>query len=274
MARASTAVSQKPLRRLGEDCAVAVIRIPKSASTTLTAMALQAFPKARRFFIPNTLDPDGALSAFQRLRHLRHKLRHNLHHHGVFAQSDAFERIGAKIATGDVIVGGHFDFESCRRQIATPLRFVTLIRNPVSRVVSDYAYARSSFWKKSAWSRFDAGLAAKMAARYDFAGYLDFLSDHRDLYGDIACQHIGLRAGDDPSRYLAQHAFAIAALENVSGFARELADKTGHAVAADHLNRAASPASLTIGRSERRKIEQLYANDIILYDWCLAHSRQ
>ncbi len=44
---------------------------------------------------------------------------------------------------------------------------------------------RARAFRKSLFARVDAGIQPKAAARWSFLGYLDFLHDHRDIYGNV-----------------------------------------------------------------------------------------
>lgn len=251
-----------------------VVRIPKSASTTLSALARQAFPTARQFFVPNTLDLDGELSAWQRLRHWRHALRHNASQYEVLQQSLAFARISQSIKPGDLVGGGHADFDTCRRALGPTLKFLTVVRNPTTRVISEYAYARAGHKRKPWLSRFDASLTAKAAARYDLEGYVRFLYDRADVYGNLACRYIGLKPGTDMATHIATHAFQIGTVDNMALFARELCRKTGTAASTPHLNATIRKVDHLPTPRERSFIEQLYARDFELYEHCLRREAQ
>jgi hypothetical protein len=244
-----------------------VIRTPKSASTSLATLVEQAFPEARSFVLPNTLDLEGAISSLQYLRHLRHAARINFRSHQLLRLSQVFARINAEALPGDVLTGGHLDFETCRKRLAAPPKFITLIRNPIDRSLSEYTYARLGFHRKSCLAKLDASLVAKAAGRYSFEGYLDFLTDHRAAFGDIACRYVGLHAHDDIAAHFAEHAYHFGTVDNVSAFARALARKTGRPLHEQHLNPTGVPMRLKITAAEQRKVEKLYPRDQELYEW-------
>lgn len=253
------------------DALIVVIRTPKSASTSLAAIVADAFPNARAFSLPNTLDIEGSISALQHLRHIRHTARVNYRAHRRLRLARVFDRINAESNGGDIVTGGHVDFETCRRKLTRPLKFVNVVRHPVDRSLSEYAYARAGFMRKNGLAKLDASLVAKAAGRYSFEGYLDFLADHRAAFGDIACRYVGLRPGDDIAAHFAAFAFHFGTVDNITPFARTLAAKTGHAVREQHLNQTTAPARFRLGAAERRKIENLYAGDFALYEWCRAN---
>jgi hypothetical protein len=253
---------------------IVVIRTPKSASSSLAAIAEEALPAARRYMLPNTLDIEGSISALQQLRHIRHAARVNYRWYRLLRLEQVFDRINIEANPGDVLTGGHIDFDTCRHKVTRAVKFITLVRNPVDRSLSEYAYARSGHGRKNALAKWDSSLVAKAAARYSFEGYIDFLTDHRAAFADIACRYVGVRAGDDIAAHFAAHAFHFGTVERLPSFVRGLSEKTGHKIQPCHLNPTAAPAQIALRQAEHRKIERLYAGDFELYDWCRAHEAQ
>jgi hypothetical protein len=255
--------------RLDADALIVVIRTPKSASSSLAAIAAQAFSDGRAFMLPNTLDIEGSISALQHLRHIRHAARVNYRWHRLLRLEQVFERINLEAKPGDFLTGGHIDFDTCHNALTRPFKFITLVRNPIDRASSEYAYARAGFSRKNRLAKFDASLIAKVAGRHSFEGYLDFLTDHRAAFGDIACRYVGVKPGDDIAAHFAAHAYHFGTVDNLPAFARGLAARTGHIVEERHLN-ATTAARIKLTSSERRKIEKLYPGDFALYEWCRA----
>lgn len=253
---------------------IVVIRTPKSASSSLAAIVEEALPSGRRFMLPNTLDIEGAISGLQQLRHIRHAARVNYRWHRRLRIERVFDRINIEAHPGDFLTGGHIDFDTCRRKLTKPVKFITLVRNPIDRSLSEYAYARAGHGRKNSLAKWDSSLVAKAAARYSFEGYLDFLTDHRAAFGDIACRYVGVRAGEDIATHFAAYAFHFGTVDRLPAFVRGLSEKTGHDVQLRHLNPTLAPAQVTLRQAEHRKIEKLYAGDFELYDWCRAHEPQ
>jgi len=253
---------------------IVVIRTPKSASSSLAAIVGQAFPAARAFVLPNTLDIEGSISTLQQLRHIRHAARINYRWHRLLRLEQVFERINIQANPGDILTGGHIDFDTCRTKLARAARFITVVRNPVDRSLSEYAYARAGHRRKRGLAKWDASLVAKAAGRYSFEGYLDFLTDHRAAFADVACRYVGLRAGQDIAAHFAAHAYHFGTVDNLPAFANGLAEKTGQKVEVRHLNSTEAPTPIKLTQAEHRKVERLYAGDFALYDWCRAQEVQ
>jgi len=250
------------------DAIIVVIRTPKSASSSLAAIVAQSLPSARAFVLPNTLNVEGAISTLQLLRHIRHATRINFRRHRALRLGQVFDRINLEASPGDILTGGHIDFDTCRRMVTRPVKFIALIRNPIDRSRSEYAYARAGHRRKNSLTKWDSSLVAKAAGRYTFEGYIDFLTDHRAAFADIACRYVGLKAGEDIGAHFATHAYHFGTVDRLPAFARGLGEKTGQVVEMPRLNPTAAPEQATLTLAEHRKIEKLYAGDFELYDWC------
>jgi len=252
----------------GDDALIAVIRTPKSASSSLSSIALQAFPDARCFILPNLLNLEGAISRFQRLRHMRHSARVMFNAHKTVRVGRVFDLVNREGRKGDLLIGGHIDFDTCRRNVTRQVKFITLVRDPFDRVISEYAYSRAGHHRKWAVAKFDASLVAKAAGRYTLHGYLDFLLEHATVFGDIACRHLGVAPGDDIAAHFAAHAYHFGTVDNLTDFADGLARKTKRPVQVPHLNRSSKAGTTALTPDMKRKVERLYANDLMLYEWC------
>jgi len=254
-----------------QNALLVVIRTPKSASTSLAKIVAKAFPRGRQFFLPNTLDLDGQLSSLQRLRHARHALHVNYRHHRLLRTKDVFASIDRTASPGDIVTGGHIDLETCRQNLTRKFKAIALVRDPIDRSLSEYAYARAGFIRKSALEKYDAGRTAQIAGRFSYEGYLDFLLEHRALYGDIACRYLGLAGIENVAAHFAEHIFHFGTVDNLVAFAHTLGRKTGQDIAVEHLNRTSATVRQIPTRAEQSKLKQLYAGDFALHEWCRKH---
>jgi Sulfotransferase domain len=251
----------------GVDAVLVCVRIPKSGSESLVELVRTAFADRRVFYLPDTQDADGQLSAFQRLRFLRSRWRNLLSHYRAFDMRDAYDIIEQQARTGDVIAGGHIDFASARANIGLPLKMITLFRDPVHRSFSEYNYARQVYLKRNVSRRFTAALMPKVAGTRDFDGFLDFMDEHKSVYGNLASRYIGWNGGDDLGAYFAHNVFHAGILEERERFARGLSDKLRKPLAFPHENQTERKSETTITASQRTKIERIYAHDMTLYVW-------
>jgi hypothetical protein len=247
----------------------AVIRIPKSGSASLLAYTDAAFPQSNYFRIPNTLNPDASISTFQKFRYARHVVQANLRHfRAPISLHAALGRVEKLARPFDVITGGHLDFPTLSRRLSLPVKMIALVRDPATRALSDYNYARAGHARKRWFQRFDAAVAAKAAYKYSFLGYLDFLLDNKETFGDIASRYLGVEAATHIPDHLAAHAFHIGRLEELENFVAGLREKTGTRADFPHINKTTQKTATVIGFVERRKIHDLYAKDYELYEWC------
>ena len=243
------------------------IRVPKSGSESLTALVREGFQGRRIFYLPTTWHRDSAHSAFQRYRGFRSRAQNLFKHYRTISLDRACEVIARNAADGDVIDGGHIDFRTVAGKIARKLKMITILREPEARILSDYNYARQGYLRKPLLNRFDAGVLHKAAARYDFEDYLDFLLDHRHLYGNWASVQIGWDGKTDLRNYFRRHMFHAGVLEQRDRFAAELSEKLGRPLSFPHENRTQAVKQKSVSAKARAKIAQLYDRDMQLYAW-------
>jgi hypothetical protein len=247
------------------------VRVPKSGSASLTAMLKDGFAGRRIFPLPDTLDLDAHFSLLQRYRGARSRLQNLLCHHRTLSLASACRKIARKAADGDLIDGGHIDFPSAVSAIPRPLKMITVLRDPAARALSDYNYSRQGYFKKPWFNRFDAGILPKAAARYSFEGYLDFLAEHRALYGNLASRYVGWNGSDDLALFFRRNVFHAGTLEQHDAFAEGLSEKLRRKLDFPHENRTRTAAALKIAAGARARIERLYARDFVLYEWVRDH---
>jgi len=226
-----------------------------------------AFADRRSFYLPNTYDADGEVSAVYRYRFRRSQRRNLSRRYGSSRLEDAFEKISAEAKPGDLVDGGHITFATVRKNAACPLRMITILRDPVTRSMSEYNYARASFQQRSYVRRLTAPLMPKIAGTRDFDGFLDFIEENRAVYGDIASRYVGWDGECDLAAYFAHNVFHAGVLEDISGFTEGLSEKLGKELVFPHRNRTAHKAVTRVTPRQRARIERLYARDVTLYEW-------
>jgi hypothetical protein len=243
------------------------IRVPKSGSASLMRGLAAAFADRRIFYLPDTLNLDGRLSRLQNLRYLRSRSQNLFRHYRTFNIARVYRRIAYEGRLGDLISGGHIDFRTAQENIARDLRSIAMLRDPVARVASEYRYLRRGYFRKSIFNRFDAGILHRAAGRHDFDGFLDFLHDHREIYGDVASQYMGWDGAEELPAFFARTIFHCGVLEESERFARELSARLGRAFTLPHDNRTEGAREEPVSAVQRTRIEQIYARDMTLYEW-------
>lgn len=246
------------------------VRVPKSGSASLMRGLEQAFGRVHIFYLPNTLDLDGQVSRLQRLRFWRARFQNLFRHYRHFSMRAACEHIAREAAKGDLVMGGHIDFRTAQASIARPLKIIALLREPATRARSEYDYLRRNYLRKRPLNRFDASVLHKAAGRYDFDSFLDFLSAHQSVYGDIACRYVGWDGIEDLPAFFSRNVLHCGVLERSGEYARRLAEKLGRPFSLPHENREiAERAPITF--AQRAKVERLYGRDMGLYEWVKAN---
>jgi hypothetical protein len=240
--------------------------VPKSGSASLMRGLEETFADRRIFYLPNTLDPDSKVSPLQKLRFLRARYQNLFRRYRNISMQSVWSRIDRDAAAGDLLMGGHADFATVRAHIARPVKIITLLREPLARARSEYDYMRRGQLRKPPLRRFDSSVLHKAAGRYDFDSYLDYLFDHRAIYGDIACQYLAWSRSEPISEFFARHVFHCGVLERSTEFAAGLAEKLDRPFSLPHENR--EPASRPeVTPRQRARLEQIYQRDLNLYAW-------
>jgi hypothetical protein len=242
------------------------LRIPKCGSASLAAALNAAFMGRQCFYLPHTLNLEGSLSALQNLRFHRTRARNLFRHYGTTDIGRVYGLIAKTAREGDFISGGHIDLPSVRQNIPRKVRAITIFREPVERCRSEYDYLHQGYFKKLPLSRFDASAKQQAAGRYSFRGYLDFLLDHADIYGNLATRYLGWDGEEELARFFARHIFHSGVLEEVETFARELGEKVGSPVPFPHDN-ATGRSHSTMTAGDRSRIERLCPHDFTIYEW-------
>jgi hypothetical protein len=245
------------------------VRIPKCGSTSLSNSLKLAFAGRRIFHLPHTLDVEGGLSFLQTLRFRRSQARNLFSRYRTIDIGEAYGFIDTWALDGDLILGGHIDFFSVQHRLRRPVKMITLFREPIARCRSEYNYCRAAYRAKTPLSRLDTPLKHRAAGLFSFQGYLDFLLEHSETYGNLAARYVGWNGRENLDRFFARHVFHSGVLENSAAFTRGLARKMGMPLIFPHDNKSKGNTA-TIGALERAKIERLCARDFQLYEWQLA----
>jgi hypothetical protein len=250
------------------------IRVPKCGSSSLNHALNAAFADRRTFFLPDTLHMDGQFSAFHDWRFRRAVRRALRGNYGDPRMAKALETIGAQARPGDLISGGHFDYVSVKAALPIPARIITILRDPVDRCVSEYNYARAGYLRRGFLQQIDSKAQAKIAARYSLVGYLDYLLERREAYGDLASRLLGWDGAEPLKAYFAANVFHAGVLEESADFAYGLSEKLGKPINFPWDNSTLVREADGADAEARRRIEQLYPRDIALYEHQLTEVRR
>jgi hypothetical protein len=246
------------------------VRIPKCGSVSLSNCLKSAFGERRIFYLPHTLNLEGPMCSFQGLRFRRACAKNIFAHYRMLSMDRVYALIAKSAFDGDLISGGHIDFPSVRKSVKRPVKMITLFRHPAQRCRSEYNYCREAHFRRPQLSRLDETIKNKIAASYDFDGYLDFLREHASIYGDLAARYIGWDGAEDLAGFFAENVFHSGVLEQSATFVSGLASKMGISAHFPHDNRTAKACIAALSVAQRRKIEGIYSRDYTIYEWQLA----
>jgi hypothetical protein len=245
------------------------IRIPKSGSATLWAELVTSGAFKTIYKLPSTVDFDGALSFYHHLRFIRHRLRNNYKDYGMYSDKKVFRYVNEHISNGDLIGGGHLEFATVSKQIHSKLRLISVVRNPFDRCVSDYNYSRNTHKDKNILKKFRGAIVKKIAVKYDFDGFLDFLAEHKEIYGNQSTRYVGWNGSQDLSAFERENVFHWGTLEKYQEFLRGFYDKVGKTQSEGriHKNAASQKFVAAVNKSQMSKIEGIFDLDLVLWDW-------
>lgn len=252
-----------------QNALVALIRIPKSGSTSMSEVVHDCLPTARKFLLPDSAVPGNSSTLLERMRLVRTTIKNGAIRHGRVTRTGLLRLIESKATPGDIVSGGHVSFADLRA-IRRQMRIVTLIRNPVDQLLSQYNYQRSNHFKRSSLARFDSSLQAKLAARYSLEGYVDALSERPADFGNIACQYLSIEEEKDIAQRVDRDIALIGCLEDFEGFVALLKRTLGGAAMWRRSNRTTHKAVAAVDRRTRLKIERLSELDAQLYDYVVS----
>ncbi len=241
-----------------------IIRIPKSGSNTLRTIIGDALKDATTHSMPNPSKPDGGVSFLETLRVERGRIRRLWKRHNVLTEDQGWARIAQKARHGD-IVRGHIGYGDPRIP-GFEFDYITIIRDPVQRLMSEYYYSRRGFQKRSFLRKFYNRGRLRAAATYDFSDYIAYVHDRRDLYANRATRFItGSATCDDPGAFLVQNYFHFGTLEQIDSYVSSLSEKLGHPVGLVHYNKSHERKDIALSAADISRLEDLYSEDMKLH---------
>jgi len=242
-----------------------VIRVPKSGSTSLANMMRDGLRGATVYDMPTPAEAQYGRPLIEQFRFARNRLRMLRRLHGTYSMATAWRRIAEQARSGDVVTG-HIRFGDADLP-GLELKHITLVRDPVARVLSDYNYARLGFQKRHVVRRLYHRGPVMAAGLYDFSGYLAYLDERRGEYGDITARYVYGRASvSDPQAFIRTNYFHIGTTERLSLFLLGLGRKLGVPVAMRRDNITARQEVTAIAAADRPVFERVFGRDIAIYE--------
>jgi len=243
-----------------------LVRIPKCGSQTLREMVGQGAAGSSLFRLPQLdIEPDVNRGVVKRLRQQRRMLK-GVSAYGTLTEQGMWKKISEQAKSGD-IVSGHIAFG----RAALPgwkLRYITLMRDPVARVVSEYFYTREGYLKRPAWRKFYLKGKSETAAKGSFTDYLEYLCEHQNLYANTATAFVtGSRTHPDPFAFLQENYFHYGVLEDLEAFAQQLSEKMNAKVSDEiWVNKTKTKKNYSLTDRDHELLTILIGRDIELYE--------
>ena len=201
-----------------------VIRIPKSGSRSLGIMVEKSLPSSNHFKIPQlTVDTPEHLHPAEKFRARRRIIQGLLKYRALNTEM-LWRNISQKAHDGDIL-SGHMPYGIAQLP-GWHLHYITLLRDPIDRVISEYYYSRKGYLSRPRWRRMYHKGSAEVTGTQSFSDYVRYLCDHRPRFSNPTLKYVtGGDTCEDPLSFLKEHFFHFGILERMDLFASQLAEK-------------------------------------------------
>jgi hypothetical protein len=182
----------------------------------------------------------------------------------VLSNEQAWERIAQAAKDGD-IVQGHIGYGDPQLP-GFDLNYVTIIRDPVQRLISEYYYSRRGYQKRSMLRKLYNRGRLRAAGELNFSDYITYLHERKELYANRATRFItGERSCEHPGDFLAENYFHFGTLEHIDLYVSTLSEKLGSTVPMAHYNRSEDREEISLSALDESRLEELYSEDMKLH---------
>lgn len=242
-----------------------LVRIRKSGSQSLVNMIVKALPQARLYSMP-PIPPvaDMGIGFFEGFR-LRRRVRKRLRKlFKVTDYTEAWKLLNKQAVAGD-IVSGHFMYGSPELP-DWEIKYITLLRDPVGRLSSEYRYCRQSYLANPPWRRWYLAERLKVAGKGSLNDYVKYLVRHGDRFANPMVGYLtgGVKT-DDPYEFLCENYFHYGTLEQLDLFAKGLSEKVATPIPIVWSNKTREAPSKDEENLDVRDLERLIGKDLALY---------
>ena len=247
-----------------------LVRIPKTGSSSLTGVVRDSLPNARHFGMPHSPHPSDGRPWGERLRATRSRVRTLAERYRAVTFAQAWRHVEAHASDGDLI-SGHIRYGDPALP-SFQLNYITLLRDPLGRALSNYNYCRLGYQKRNALRRGYVGGDVRAAGRYSFSGYISYLAERTRGDANVMWAFsIGDREVADPLDFLRANYFHFGVVEHFDLFAAGLGRKLGVQARPRKLNVTPQRVADALPAADKRLFERLFSRDIALYHAALAH---
>ena len=227
-------------------------------------MVKKSFVKSAHFRLPSLEIEPSKSNFLESLRRQRSQFKGTLAH-GALTEKGMWKNIAKKATSGDII-SGHLPYG--RADLPNwELRYITLLRNPVDRAISQYFYTREGYLKRPAIRKAYLKGMSEVAAKGSLIDYLKYLHANQNRYSNPATAYItGSRTHPAPFEFLKENYFHFGILEEISIFATQLAEKTNTKPHELWVNKTKTKGKPVVSDEERELLNSLFQKDIDLYN--------
>lgn len=243
-----------------------LVRIRKTGSQSLVEMMTSALPESRIYAMPpNPPDADRGIGWAEDFRLRRSTKKRLWKLFRTMDYSAAWRLLNSNATKGD-IVSGHFHYGAPQLP-SWQLKHITIVRDPLGRLFSEYRYYRKSLLDRPSWGRSHVAERIKVAGRGSFNDYVGYLYTHRDRFANPAVGYItgGMRVSD-PYDFLSTNYFHFGTLEKIGTFTEQLSNKLGAPSAPVWKNKTPGSSGTLPESYDPDMVQALIGADIRLYE--------
>lgn len=243
----------------------ALVRIRKSGSQSLVEMIRAALSQCKIYSMPPIPPPaDMGVDLFEDFRRVRRTKKRLRKLFQTLSYAKAWEIINATAREGD-IVSGHF-MHGAPQLPDWDLRYITMVRDPLNRLYSEYRYCRQSYLQRPAWRRWYLAGRLKVGGKGSFGDYIRYLHSQGDRFANPLVGYItgGIDVAD-PYEFLKANYYHYGTMERMDLFAEGLSKKLGTPVTTTWKNKTEKVPAAEAESFDRGLLDALIAKDIQLY---------
>ena len=250
-----------------------IIRIPKSGSQSMRDMVKEALHDSQYFRLPFLApDPGTGITLYERLRLRRRTLKGFWRRYRTFREAAVWETISKSAKEGDMI-SGHLRYGSPQLP-DWDLQCITLLRNPVDRLISEYNYFRQGYLERSLLHKVYVRGLLQVAGTHSLSDYIRYLHEHRGVFGNPATSFIiGADSTADPFEFMRRNYFHFGVLEEMECFAAQLSEKLHRPVTSAWINKTRKTVDHRLTEDDQALLDELLDQDIPLYQKTVAFIR-